>query len=156
MRIRIIAVGERMPRWVDEVVADYTRRLAGTLKVSLVEVPAGQRSSRGDPAQATHLEGQRILALIKPQEFLVALDERGIEYTTRALATWLSGRLQDGRDLVLAIGGPDGLASEVLARSDHKLSLSKLTLPHPLVRVVLAEQLYRAHTVLSGHPYHRD
>ena len=156
MRIRIIAVGERMPRWVDEVVADYTRRLAGTLKVSLVEVPAGQRSSRGDPAQAMHLEGQRILALVKPQEFLVALDERGIENSTREFAGWLSGRMHDGRDLVLVIGGPDGLASEVLARSDHKLSLSKLTLPHPLVRVVLAEQLYRAHTVLSGHPYHRD
>ncbi len=156
MRIRIIAVGERMPRWVDEVVADYTRRLAGTLKIALVEVPAGQRSSRGEPAQAMHIEGQRILALIKPQEFLVALDERGVQSTTRELATWLSGRMNDGRDLVLVIGGPDGLASEVLARSDQKLSLSKLTLPHPLVRVVLAEQLYRAHTVLSGHPYHRD
>jgi 23S rRNA (pseudouridine1915-N3)-methyltransferase len=156
MRIRIIAVGERMPRWVDEVVADYTRRLAGALKITLVEVPAGQRSSRGDPAQAMHLEGQRILALIRPQEFLVALDERGVEHTTRELATWLSARMHDGRDLVLVIGGPDGLAGEVLARSDLKLSLSKLTLPHPLVRVVLAEQLYRAHTVLSGHPYHRD
>ena len=156
MRIRIIAVGERMPRWVDEVVADYTRRLAGALKITLVEVPAGQRSSRGDPAQAMHIEGQRILALIKPQEFLAALDERGIGNTTREFASWLSGRLHDGRDLVLVIGGPDGLASEVLARADHKLSLSKLTLPHPLVRVVLAEQLYRAHTVLSGHPYHRD
>ena len=156
MRIRIIAVGERMPRWVDEVVADYTRRLAGSLKVTLAEVPAGQRSSRGDPAQAMHTEGQRILALIKPQEFVAALDEHGAQLTTRELATWLAGRMNDGRDLVLVIGGPDGLASEVLARSDQKLSLSKLTLPHPLVRVVLAEQLYRAHTVLSGHPYHRD
>src|SRR5580704_13517921 len=122
-----------MPRWVDEVVADYTQRLAGTLKIALVEVPAGQRSSRGDPAQAMHIEGQRILALIKPQEFLAALDERGIGNTTREFASWLSGRLHDGRDLVLVIGGPDGLASEVLARADHKLSLSKLTLPHPLV-----------------------
>jgi 23S rRNA (pseudouridine1915-N3)-methyltransferase len=156
MRTRIIAVGERMPRWVDEVVEDYTRRLAGSLKVTLAEVPAGQRSSRGDPAQAMQTEGQRILALIKPQEFVVVLDERGVQSTTRELATWLAGRMNDGRDLVLVIGGPDGLASEVLARSDQKLSLSKLTLPHPLVRVVLAEQLYRAHTVLSGHPYHRD
>jgi 23S rRNA (pseudouridine1915-N3)-methyltransferase len=156
MRIRIIAVGERMPRWVDEVVADYTRRLAATLKITLVQVPAGQRSSRGDPAQAMHIEGQRILALSRPQEFLVALDEHGAQLSTRELATWLSGRMNDGRDLALVIGGPDGLAVEVLARSDQKLSLSKLTLPHPLVRVVLAEQLYRAHTVLSGHPYHRD
>ncbi len=132
------------------------RRLAGSLKVTLVEVPAGQRSSRGDPAQAMQLEGQRILALVKPQEFVAALDERGTQMTTREFASWLAGRLNAGRDLVLVIGGPDGLASEVLTRCDQRLSLSKLTLPHPLVRVVLAEQLYRAHTVLSGHPYHRD
>lgn len=145
-----------MPQWVDEVVADYTRRLAASLKVALVEVPAGQRSSRGDPAHALQTEGQRILALIKPQEFVVALDERGREMNTRELASWLSGRMNDGRDLALVIGGPDGLSPELLGRADQKLSLSKLTLPHPLVRVVLAEQLYRAHTVLSGHPYHRD
>ncbi len=87
---------------------------------------------------------------------MVALDERGRQMNTRELASWLSGRMTDGRDLALVIGGPDGLGAEVLTRSDQKLSLSKLTLPHPLVRVVLAEQLYRAHTVLSGHPYHRD
>jgi 23S rRNA (pseudouridine1915-N3)-methyltransferase len=156
VRIRIIAVGERMPRWVDDVVADYTRRLAGSLKVALVEVPAAQRSNRGDPAQAMQIEGGRILALLKPAEFVGVLDERGTQLTTRELATWLSARMHDGRDLALVIGGPDGLASEVLARSDQKLALSRLTLPHPLVRVVLAEQLYRAHTVLSGHPYHRD
>jgi 23S rRNA (pseudouridine1915-N3)-methyltransferase len=156
MRIRIIAVGERMPSWVAAVVADYARRLTGSLKVSLREVPAGPRSGRADPAQAMLIEGQRILALIKPQEFLVALDQRGAQMTTRELATWLAGRMNDGRDLALVIGGPDGLAGEVLSRSDQKLSLSRLTLPHALVRVVLAEQLYRAHTVLSGHPYHRD
>ncbi|HTV78448.1 MAG TPA: 23S rRNA (pseudouridine(1915)-N(3))-methyltransferase RlmH [Steroidobacteraceae bacterium] len=156
MRIRIIAVGERMPRWVDEVVADYLRRLAVALKVALVQVPAGQRTTRGDPGQAMHAEGQRLLALLKPQEFVTALDEHGTQRDTRELATWLSGRMSDGRDLALLIGGPDGLAREVLDRADHKLSLSRLTLPHPLVRVVLAEQLYRAHTVLTGHPYHRD
>lgn len=156
MRIRIIAVGERMPRWVDEVVGDYTRRLSGSLKIAVTEVAAGQRSARADPAQAMQLEGQRILALLKPQEFVVALDERGALQSTRELAQWLSGRLHDGRELVFVIGGPDGLASEVLVRADYKLSLSKLTLPHPLVRVVLAEQLYRVHTVLAGHPYHRD
>ena len=87
MRIRIIAVGERMPRWVDEVVADYTRRLAGSLKIALVEVPAGQRTSRGDPAQAMQAEGQRILSLIRPQEFVVVLDERGAQMTTRSSRT---------------------------------------------------------------------
>jgi 23S rRNA (pseudouridine1915-N3)-methyltransferase len=156
VRIRIIAVGERMPRWVDEVVADYTRRLSATLKVAVAEVSAGQRSARGDPAQAMQVEGQRILALLKPQEYVVALDERGAQPGTRDLASWLGGRMHDGRELAFVIGGPDGLASAVLARADYQLSLSKLTLPHPLVRVVLAEQLYRAHTVLAGHPYHRD
>src|ERR1700691_5949682 len=117
MRIRIIAVGERMPSWVAAVVAAYTRRLTGSLKVSLREVPAGQRSGRADPAQAMLIEGQRILALIKPQEFLVALDQRGAQLTTRELATWLAGRMNDGRDLALVIGGPDGLAGEVLSRS---------------------------------------
>ncbi len=107
-------------------------------------------------AQAMHSEGQRILGLIRPQAFVAVLDERGVQSTTRELATWLAARMNDGRDLVLVIGGPDGLATEVVARADLKLSLSKLTLPHPLVRVVLAEQLYRAHTVLTGHPYHRD
>ncbi len=155
MRIRIIAVGERLPKWVDEVVGDYTQRMAGSLKVALVEVPAGQRSGRGDPAQATQLEGRRILALLKPQEYVVVLDEPGAQLTTRELATWLSGRMHDGSDLALVIGGPDGLAQEVVMGADQQLSLSRLTLPHPLVRVVLAEQLYRAHTVLSGHPYHR-
>jgi 23S rRNA (pseudouridine1915-N3)-methyltransferase len=79
-----------------------------------------------------------------------------VQQTTRELATWLAGRMNDGRDLVLVIGGPDGLSGAVLSRADQQLSLSRLTLPHPLVRVVLCEQLYRAHTVLSGHPYHRD
>src|ERR1700742_2493935 len=110
-----------MPRWVDEVVADYTRRLAGSLKVALVEVPAGQRSSRGDPAQAMQLEGGRILAALKPGEFVAVLDEHGAQLSTRELATWLTARMQDGRDLALVIGGPDGLAKEVLTRSDHKL-----------------------------------
>jgi 23S rRNA (pseudouridine1915-N3)-methyltransferase len=156
VRIRLIAVGERMPRWVNEVVADYIQRLAGSLKVALVEVPAGRRSSRGEPAQAMQAEAALILALIKPPEFVVALDEHGAQRTTREFAAWLAGRMNDGRDLALVIGGPDGLGAAVLARSDLKLSLSRLTLPHALVRVVLAEQLYRAHTVLSGHPYHRD
>ena len=118
-----------MPRWVDEVAGDYTRRLTGTLKVILVEVPAGQRSSRGDPAQAMHTEGQRILALLRPAEFVVALDEHGTQMTTRELATWLAGRMQEGRDVALVIGGPDGLAAEV-RRARTKLSLSRLTLPH--------------------------
>jgi 23S rRNA (pseudouridine1915-N3)-methyltransferase len=156
MRIRILAIGSRMPRWVEEAVDDYTRRLGPKLKVTWTEIPAGQRTAGRDTARAVSIESERLLAALRADEFVVALDERGKLLSTRELADWLHQRMQDGRDLVFVIGGPDGLAAEVLARSDLKLSLSKLTFPHALVRVVLAEQLYRAHTVLTGHPYHRD
>jgi len=156
MRVRVIAVGERMPRWVDEVYADYAKRLPAALKPLLIQIPAGQRSAGRDGAQAMRAEGERILAALAPRDFVIALDEHGREFTTRELSTWLQARMQDGRDLAFLIGGPDGHAQEVLARADLKWSLSKLTLPHALVRVVLGEQLYRAHTVMSGHPYHRD
>jgi 23S rRNA (pseudouridine1915-N3)-methyltransferase len=156
MRIRILAIGSRMPRWVEEAVEDYTRRLGPKLKVTWTEIPAGQRTAGRDAARAVSIESERLLAALRADEFVVALDERGKLLSTRELADWLHQRMQDGRDLVFVIGGPDGLAAEVLARSDLKLSLSKLTFPHALVRVVLAEQLYRAHTVLTGHPYHRD
>ena len=156
MRVRVLAIGSRMPRWVEEAVDDYTKRLGPKLKVTLTEIPAGQRTAGRDTARAVAVESERLLAALRADEFVVALDERGKQLSTRELADWLHQRMQDGRDLVFVIGGPDGLAADVLARSQLKLSLSRLTFPHALVRVVLAEQLYRAHTVLAGHPYHRD
>ena len=155
MRVRIIAVGDRMPAWVSEVCADYVRRLGTKLKVSLVEIPAGPRGRGGSGLRAVEIEGERILAELKPSDYLIALDERGKEISTVELARRLAERMQSGPDTVFTIGGPDGLAEAVRARSDFTWSLSRLTLPHALVRVLLAEQLYRAHTVLSGHPYHR-
>jgi 23S rRNA (pseudouridine1915-N3)-methyltransferase len=155
-RVRIVAVGSRMPKWVQEPYDDYVTRLSAGLKVTLTEIEPGARAPGRPPAKAIEAEGQRILAALRPSEYVVALDERGKEMTTRELATWLAGRLQDGSDLAFLIGGPDGFASEVLQRSDFKWSLSRLTFPHALVRVVLAEQLYRAHGVLTNHPYHRD
>jgi 23S rRNA (pseudouridine1915-N3)-methyltransferase len=155
-RMRIVAVGSRMPKWVQEPYNDYITRLSSALKVTLTEIEPGTRTAGRPPAKAIEAEGQRILAALRPGEFVVALDERGKEMTTRELATWLAGRMQDGSDLTFLIGGPDGFAADVLQRSDFKWSLSRLTLPHALVRVVLAEQLYRAHGVLSNHPYHRD
>lgn len=156
MRVRLLAVGSRMPRWVREAYEDYIGRLAPKLKVDLVEVEPGPRSAGQPPRRAVEAEAQRLLAALRRDEFVVSLDEQGTEMTTRELAAWLSTRMRDGRDLALLVGGPDGLAAPVLARSDFKWSLSKLTLPHALVRVVLAEQLYRAHGVLTNHPYHRD
>jgi 23S rRNA (pseudouridine1915-N3)-methyltransferase len=155
-RVRIVAVGSRMPKWVQEPYDDYITRLSSSLKVTLTEIEPGPRSAGRPPGKAVEVEGQRILTAVRPGEYVVALDERGKEMTTRELATWLAARLQDGTDLAFVIGGPDGHAPEVLQRSDFKWSLSRLTFPHALVRVVLAEQLYRAHGVLSNHPYHRD
>jgi 23S rRNA (pseudouridine1915-N3)-methyltransferase len=156
MRVRLIAVGSRMPKWVREAYEDYITRLGSGLKVSLTEIDPGPRSAGRPPQKAMEVEGQKLLAAVRKEDYVVALDERGTEMTTRELAAWLKGRMQDGRDLAFLVGGPDGFAPEVLTRSDFKWSLSRLTFPHALVRVVLAEQLYRAHGVLANHPYHRD
>jgi 23S rRNA (pseudouridine1915-N3)-methyltransferase len=144
-----------MPGWVRDAVDDYLKRFGTALKVSLTEIEAGPRSGSSS-RRAIEIEGERLLAAVRKDEYVVALDEHGAEMTTRALATWLGTRMRDGRDLALLIGGPDGFAPEVLARADFKWALSKLTFPHALVRVVLAEQLYRAHSVLINHPYHRE
>jgi 23S rRNA (pseudouridine1915-N3)-methyltransferase len=145
-----------MPRWVREAYEDYVKRLSAGLKLSLTEIEPGARSGAQAPAKAMETEARRILAAVRKDEYVVALDEKGTEMTTRAVASWLSTRLNDGADVAFIIGGPDGFAPEVLARCDLRWSMSRLTFPHALVRVVLAEQLYRAHAVLANHPYHRD
>ncbi len=156
MRVRVIAVGTRMPAWVRSACEDYLRRLDAHLNVSIVEIEPGARPAGGMVDKAIATETKRLLTVLRPGEHVVALDERGTQFSTRELATWLGSRKQAGADLALLIGGPDGFAPEVLARSDARWSLSKLTLPHALARVVLAEQLYRAQSILANHPYHRD
>ena len=155
MRVRVIAVGTRMPSWVRSACDEYVGRLRGGLAVVLTEIEPASRRTYG-AAQATAHEGERLLAALLPADHVVALDERGRELTTRELAAWLGSRMQQGEDLAFLIGGPDGLAPEVLARSNFRLALSRLTLPHAFARVLLAEQLYRAHCILANHPYHRD
>jgi 23S rRNA (pseudouridine1915-N3)-methyltransferase len=145
-----------MPQWVRAAYDDYVTRLSSSLKISLTEIEPGPRSVGRPVQKAVETEAQRLLGSLRKDEYVVALDERGSEMTTRELAAWLGSRMQQGRDLAFLIGGPDGFAPEVLARCDLKWSLSRLTFPHALVRVVLAEQLYRAHGVLANHPYHRD
>jgi len=154
VRVRVIAVGTRMPAWVRDAYDDYLTRLRRGLAVTLTQIEPGER--RRGVRQAIALEGERLLQALRPTDHLIALDERGTQFSTRELAEWLKGRLRAGDDLAFAIGGPDGLTREVLARSQLRLSLSRLTLPHALVRVLLAEQLYRAHCILVNHPYHRD
>ena len=155
MRVRVIAIGTRMPTWVRSACDQYLRRLRGGLAVTLTEIePAPRRA--GDAGQAVAREGERLLAGLLPSDHVIVLDERGRELTTRELAGWLGSRMQQGEDLAFLIGGPDGLAAGVRSRSDLTLALSRLTLPHALARVLLCEQLYRAHCILANHPYHRD
>jgi 23S rRNA (pseudouridine1915-N3)-methyltransferase len=145
-----------MPKWVREAYDDYVTRLGPSLKISLTEIEPGPRMAGRAPQKAIEAESHKLLTALRKHDYVVALDEGGTEMTTRELATWLAARMQDGRDLAFLVGGPDGLGPEVLARGDFKWSLSRLTFPHALVRVVLAEQLYRAHGVLMNHPYHRE
>ena len=145
MRVRILAVGTRMPGWVTQAYEDYTRRMRSGMRVDLEEI---QVRSKAD-------EEKRLLDRIG-DDYLVALDERGKSLTTLQLAKWLAERQQDGRDLTFVIGGPDGLGPALLVKAGLRWSLSALTFPHAMVRVILAEQLYRAHSVLQNHPYHRE
>ena len=155
MRVRVIAVGTRMPAWVRSACDEYLRRLRGSLAVTLTEIEPGPRS-RACRSRAIAKEGQRLLGAMRPGELLIVLDERGRSLSTRELADWLKQRMAGGEDLAFLVGGPDGLSQEVRSRGQLTLSLSRLTLPHALVRVLLLEQLYRAHCILVNHPYHRD
>lgn len=154
MRARVLAAGTRLPRWIDEAFTDYAGRLTGELKMELREIPVTQRHGN-DVARARAEEGRRMLAALDAGMFVVALEVGGKAHTTEALSRWLAARLQDGRDLAFLIGGPDGLDPACTQRADATWSLSTLTLPHGLARVVLAEALYRAFSLLKGHPYHR-
>jgi 23S rRNA (pseudouridine1915-N3)-methyltransferase len=156
MQINLIAVGTRMPAWVSDGYHEYARRMPRECVLTLTEIPLGQRSKAQPVERAVNDEGKRMLAAVGDRQRVIALDVNGRGWSTEQLADALREWLQDGRDVSLLIGGPDGLAADCLARAEHRWSLSPLTLPHPLVRVLLAEQLYRAWTLTSGHPYHRS
>lgn len=155
MRIRLLAVGTRMPGWVDEGFADYAKRLSGEISLELVEIMAGKRLKATDLARVKEQEGEALLAALRPQERVIALDVPGRPLATEDLAATLKDWQVDGRPAALLVGGPEGLSRAALDRADEKWSLSRLTLPHPLVRIVVAEQVYRAWSLLKGHPYHR-
>ncbi len=155
MHIRVLAVGGRQPAWVNDAFDHYAARLPPQWRFSLHSLrPAARSKSRG-AAAAVRAEGESILAELKDSERVVALDERGAGFSSAELAKKLGEWQRDGRDLCFVIGGPDGLAGDCLVRAELRWSLSALTLPHGLVRVVLAEQLYRAWSITAGHPYHR-
>lgn len=155
MHIRILAIGDRQPGWVDEAVAGYTSRYPRDWRFELVALKAAARGA-GAPQAAIEREGRELLSRLSPRERVVLLDERGTGFTSRQLAGRLSDWQSDGRDVALVIGGPDGVSDEVRTRAELAWSLSRLTLPHGLARVLVAEQLYRAWALTTGHPYHRD
>lgn len=156
MHVRVLAVGDRQPAWVNAAFDDYSGRLPRDWRFALKVIPSAQRSKKQNATRAIATEGQLLLNDIGSAERIVALDERGKQRSSKDLAEWLGRWQSDGRDVCLLIGGADGLSADVLERAEHRWSLSRLTLPHGLVRVLLAEQLYRAWSLRTGHPYHRS
>ena len=155
MKATLIAVGERAPDWVAAGFSEYQKRLSYWLPLGLHEIAPGIRGKGRDATRAMADEGVRVLAALPKNAHIVALDGRGAAHSSEQLAAVLERWRQGGRDLALLVGGPEGHAPGVLAAADERWSLGPLTLPHMLVRLLVAEQLYRACSVLANHPYHR-
>lgn len=156
MRLKLVAVGHRQPAWVNEGFAEYAKRLPRECQLELLEVAPERRGKNAPAEQVKAAEAKRIQDALAGKERLVALDERGQGWSSRELATQLEDWMASGTDVALMIGGADGLDRQLIDRSAQRWSLSRLTLPHGLVRVMVAEQLYRAWSIVRGHPYHRD
>ncbi|MBI3144369.1 MAG: 23S rRNA (pseudouridine(1915)-N(3))-methyltransferase RlmH [Pseudogulbenkiania sp.] len=156
MKITLLAVGTKMPRWVDEAYQDYAKRFGRDVTLELKEIKPEKRGGGVTAEKGIAAEHARLLAAIPPRSRLVVLDERGRNWTTMKLAEAMKDWLAGGDDLCFVIGGADGLSDELKARADTLLQLSALTMPHGMVRVLLAEQLYRALSILNNHPYHRE
>ncbi|NKB34239.1 MAG: 23S rRNA (pseudouridine(1915)-N(3))-methyltransferase RlmH [Pseudomonadales bacterium] len=156
MRISLISVGTKMPGWIQTGVDEYAKRIQKSLGFSVVEVPLAQRSKSSNVAQSMEKEAANILAKIQDSDFVIALVVTGKKLSTEDLSKRLAEFKVEGRNIVFLAGGPDGLHESCRQRANEQWSLSDLTLPHPLVRVLLLEQLYRANSLLEGHPYHRQ
>ena len=156
MHIRLLAVGGRQPAWVDEAFGIYAARFPREWKFRLDTIATVRRNKNDKSQQAVAAEGEQVLAKLSKTEQVVLLDERGKQLTSRVLAARLTDWQTDSRDLCFLIGGPDGVSAAIRQRADFTWSLSQLTLPHGMARVLLAEQLYRAWSLQSGHPYHRS
>jgi 23S rRNA (pseudouridine1915-N3)-methyltransferase len=156
MRISIIAVGTKMPAWVEAGCAEFLKRFPPDLNVKFIEIPAGKRGKNADVKRILDKEGELTLQAIGKHDKVVTLEVLGQPWDTPKLAKQLDQWKMDGRDISLLIGGPEGLAPSCLARAEQRWSLSPLTLPHPLVRIIVTESLYRAWSVTQNHPYHRE
>jgi len=156
VHIRLIAIGDRQPSWVDSAFSDYAGRMPRQWRFCLEEIGTAKRIKGGSATSAMEAEGEKVLAKIRPAEQMILLDERGRQYTSREFAGKLDDWQTVGQDIAFVIGGPDGVSAAVRQHADLCWSLSKLTLPHGLARVLFAEQLYRGWSLMTGHPYHRD
>lgn len=155
MKIKLLAVGTKMPDWVDSGFSEYAKRMPPELKVELTEVPINIRG-RNPSSESMENQGRALLKSIHEHDFVVALDVRGKSQSTEGLAIKLEKWQMSGQNLCLLIGGPDGMSADCMARANMRWSISDLTLPHPMVRIIVMEQLYRAWTINTNHPYHRS
>ena len=155
MRIQLVAVGTRLPQWQQQGFQEYARRLPKECAMQLTEIPAAARAKSKPTKQAIQKESERMLAAVDTSDYVVALDQPGTQYSSEDLSALLAAWLAQGRHLSMLIGGADGLSDACRSRADLRWSLSDMTLPHGLVRVMVAEQMYRAWSILHGHPYHR-
>ncbi len=155
MKLQLIAVGQKMPGWVQAGFNEYARRMSGECVLTLKEIPARARGKNAPTGAILEREGRQMLASIPRGNGVIALDVEGRAWSTEALSRQLQNWMGSGRNYSLLIGGPEGLHSRCLEAADIRWSLSPLTFPHPLVRIIVAEQLYRAWSLLKNHPYHR-
>lgn len=144
-----------MPAWVNEGYGEYAKRLSGEIKLELKEISSNKKLKNAIPAVIVEDEGRRLLDALAQNTHVVALDVRGQSWSTEQLAVQMQGWMGQGQDVSLLVGGPEGLSDSCLRAAQQKWSLSAGTFPHPLVRIILAEQLYRAYTIIKNHPYHR-
>jgi len=156
VKIQLVAVGTKMPQWVTTGFNEYQRRFPKDCSFELIEVAAGKRGKNADIPRILQQEGEKMLSQVPSSNRIVTLEVTGKPWDTHQLAKQLGSWQMDGRDVSLLVGGPEGLAPECIKRSEQKWSLSPLTLPHPMVRVLVAESLYRAWSLNNNHPYHRE
>lgn len=155
MRIRLLTITHKSPSWIQEGYEEYAKRLPASCALELVEIPAEKRTANADLKRIAEREAEKMLAAIKPTHKVIALDVKGKLWSTEDLAEQLAIWQQSGRHIDLLVGGPEGLAPILLQKAEEKWSLSPLTFPHIIVRLIVAEQIYRAHSIIQGHPYHR-
>lgn len=155
MKIRLLTITHKSPSWIQEGYEEYAKRLPASCALELIEIPAEKRGTNADLKRITEREGKKMLEAIKPNHLVIALDVKGKLWSTEELAEELANWHQGGRNIDLLVGGPEGLSRECLERAEKSWSLSPLTFPHIIVKLIVAEQIYRAFTIMSNHPYHR-